>query len=101
MPFVEEITSTKPDGVSWFRDQHPDIHRDIHVLQDSVKDQYGYIETELSHPTENITVTKRSFIDAEAHAKFLEFMISSPPHQIRYQYNLENGISWTSEFHTT
>jgi hypothetical protein len=101
MPFVEEITSTKPEGVIWFKDAHPEIHQEIHALQNSVKDQYGYIDTEISNPTENTSVTKRSFVDAEAHANFLDFMLSSVPHQMRFQYNVENGITWSSEFHTT
>jgi hypothetical protein len=101
MPFIEVITSTKPEGVTWFKDAHPDIHQEIHSAQEAVKNQYGYIGTEINNPTENTSVTKRLFVDQDAQAHFLEFMRNSALHQIRYQYNLENGIVWTSEFHTT
>jgi len=99
MPFVEEITSTKPEGVTWFKDAHPNVHQEIHNAQEGVKDQ-GYIGTEISTPTENTLVTKRSFVDANAQAKFLEFMRNSPPHQMRYQYNLENNVTHTVELYT-
>jgi hypothetical protein len=100
MPFVEVITSIKPEGVTWFKDAHPDVHQEIHNAQEDVKDQHGYIETEISNPTENTMVTKRSFVDANAQATFLEFIRNSPLHQMRYQYNLENNITWTIEFQT-
>jgi hypothetical protein len=100
MPFIEVITSTKPEGVTWFKDAHPDLYQEINSAQEAVKNQYGYIGTEINNPTENTSVTKRSFVDQDAQVLFLEFMRNSPLHQMRYQYNVENKITWTIEFHT-
>ena len=99
MPFVVERTFIKPDGVSWVFESNPEIRQNAvakSIEQRELNPNHGVISTEFIEVDKNTRIMKQIFETEEASYAWQEWRITSQPHQLAYQYNLENDISSTS-----
>ena len=99
MPFVVERTFIKPDGVSWVFESNPDLTESRITESNKQKElnpNHGIISTEFIEVDKNTRIMKQIFETEEASYAWQEWRITSLPHQLAYQYNLENNISSTS-----
>ena len=97
MAFVVETTTTKPEGTVWFNVAYPEIYREIRAIYISQKDEFGLVAVDLKLVDSNTIVQKQIFLNEDASYAWSEFVQSQEPYQIRYQYNIENNINYTTQ----
>jgi hypothetical protein len=95
MAYAVETITTKPEGAQWFNLAHPEIYKEIYNVYQTHRDSYGLLAVTLKLIDSNTAVQTQIFLDETSSRNWSEFTLTQVPHQTRYQYNIENNITWT------
>ena len=95
MAYAVETTTTKPEGVQWFNVAQPEIYKEIYAINRAHRETYGLLAANTKIIDSNTFVQTQIFLDADSSKAWSEFTLTQAPHQVRYQYNIENNITWT------
>ena len=92
MPIKLTITTTKPAGVTFFRQSSPENRVKMDAINDWTAQQPGYVSSDNIRIDENTTIQHLVFDTQENFAAFNEARRQLPDFVARLEYNVTNGI---------
>jgi hypothetical protein len=93
MPVKLTVTSTKPEGTTFFRQSSPENRAKMDAINDWTAQQPGFISVDNIRLDENTTVQHLVFDTAENYAVYNEARRQHADHVSRLEYNVTNGIT--------
>lgn len=93
MPIKLTITSTKPEGTTFFRQSSPENRAKMDAINAWTAQQPGYVSSDNIRIDENTAIQHLVFDTAENYAAYNEARRQQPDFVTRLEYNVTVGIT--------